>query len=314
MGRVWPRKKSDRSPRAVWAEWERADTAGDADRASALADELLSLTPDSSFNWFHAGMLSKALGRWQESAVRNSRAVELFTAKDAEMFDGDNPAAWNLGIAATALGDWQTARRAWKAYGIDVIPQGDGPIDFDFGMGPIRINPEEPSLPHHVPPNLGTTEVIWCWRRSPAHGVIASVPLPESGHRFRDVLLHDGQPRGSRMNNGREVPVFDELARLEDSGLPTWQAHLVGATRGDLEDLSDVLGPRGLGVDEWSGIRMLCAACSMGSPDTEHTHAPVREDATRLGFAGGEVELRAAIDEWLDAHRHVVILDLELLW
>lgn len=116
------------------------------------------------------------------------------------------------------------------------------------------------------------------------------------------------------MLNGQERAVFDELARLEDSGLPTWQAYVVGATSDDLEVLSDLVGPRGLGVDDWSGIRMLCAECSLGSPDADHTHEPVREDATRLGFAGDETGLRSAIDEWLDAHEHVVLLDLEFLW
>lgn len=312
MSRLWTRRTSGRSPREVWAEWTAADEAGDTTAAVKLAEELLTLTPDSSFTWFHAGMLSKALGRWTESAVRNAKAVELFTAKDAEAFDGENPAAWNLGIAATALGDWVQARQAWHVYGIDV-GDGTGPIDEDFGMGPVRINPD-PAMPHQVVPTLGSTEVVWCWRRSPAHGVIASVPLPESGHRFRDVLLHDGQPRGSRTMNGRELAVLDELSRLEDSGLTTWQAYIVGATSDDLEALSDLVGQRGLGVDEWSGIRMLCAECSLGSPDTGHSHEPVREDATRLGLAGGEDELRQAIDEWLDARRHVVLLGLEFLW
>ena len=116
------------------------------------------------------------------------------------------------------------------------------------------------------------------------------------------------------MLRGQELAVFDELARLEDSGLPTWQAYIVGATSDDLEALSDLVGPRGLGVDEWSGIRMLCAQCSLGSPDAGHTHEPVREDATRLGVAGDDTALRSAIDEWLYARKHVVLLDLEFLW
>ncbi len=300
-----------RGPRQVFSEWEAADEAGDTQAAIALAEELLALTPDSSFSWFHAGLLSKALGRWEESAYRNQRAVELFTSSDAQAFDGENPAAWNLGIAATALGDWRTARNAWRAYGIE-LDESDQPIEGTFGFGPVRINPE-PAIPHQVLDHLGETEVVWCWRRSPAHGVIASVPLPESGHRFRDTLLHDGAPRGTRVLDGRELPVFDELVRLEDSGLPTWQAHVVGAGSDELQALSELLDPRGMGLDEWSGIRMLCAACSLGSPDTGHSHEPIREDAVRLGLAGGENELRSALDEWLDARRHVV-LELELLW
>lgn len=312
MSRRLPRSKGECSPKRVWGEWMAADEAGDTVSAVALADELLTLDPDSSFSWFHAGLLSKALGRWQESAYRNANAVELYTRKDAKAFDGESAAARNLGIAATALGDWEQARAAWRAYGIEV-DDGNGPIDDNFGLCPIRINPE-PAIPHQIVPNLGATAVVWCQRRSPAHGVIASVPLPESGHRFGNVVLHDGQPRGSRMVDGREVPVFDELARLQDSGLPTWQASVVGADDGDVHVLSDLLGSRGLGVDEWSGIRVLCAQCSLGSPDAGHSHGPNREDATRLGFTGEATALRSALDEWLDAHQHVALLDFERLW
>ncbi len=291
-----------------------ADDAGDTARAVAAAEQMLALAPDSSFVWFQAGLLSKALGRWDEAVARNARAVELFTPADAARFEGDNPAAWNLGIAATALGDWAVARRAWRAYGHEGIADGDARVDVDLGLCPVRVNPDEPSLPHQRPPQHGTPEVLWCWRRSPAHAVVASVPLPESGHRFRDVLLHDGAPRGTRMLDGREVSVFDELARLEDSGVPTWQAHVVGAGPDAMAALSDLLGRRRLAVDDWSGMRVLCSACSHGSPDAGHDHEPPAQDATRLGLAGAEPELRAALDEWLDAHPQVAMVDLELVW
>lgn len=129
------------------------------------------------------------LERPRAGAVRRGGAARVRRA---------NPAAWNLGIAATALGDWASARRAWTAYGITGIGDGVEEIDVDFGMAPIRLNPDRASLALEVQPAYGNTEVVWCWRRSPAHAVIASVPLPESGHRFRDVLLHDGEPKGTR--------------------------------------------------------------------------------------------------------------------
>ncbi|ADX74506.1 hypothetical protein Asphe3_34010 [Pseudarthrobacter phenanthrenivorans Sphe3] len=185
--RTWWGLGKRRGPGEVWRDWTAADEAGDAERAAALAAELLELTPRSYFSWFHAGLLSKALGNWAESSERNARALELFTPEDAEAFDGVNPAAWNLGIAATALGDWATARRAWTVYGLDGLGSGTEPIDRDFGLAPVRLNPDKPSLPHQVMPSAGAAEVVWCWRRSPAHAVISNVPLPESGHRFGDV-------------------------------------------------------------------------------------------------------------------------------
>jgi tetratricopeptide (TPR) repeat protein len=299
----------------VWSDWKAADEVGDADRAAVLASELLELTPKSYYSWFQAGLLFKALGNWPESLDRNRQALELFTPKDARDFEGANPAAWNMGIASTALGDWSSARDAWGAYGLDKFQAEAGPIDVDCGMAPVRLNPDQPSLPHQVLFSVGRTEVVWCWRRSPAHAVIASVPLPESGHRFRDTVLHDGEPKGTRRLEGREVSVFDELGRLEESGLPTWQAQIVGATAEDVQALSDLLGQRGLGLDDWSGIRLMCSNCSHGTPQDGHDHIPTTsEDAKRFGLAGHESDLGAVIEAWLAGRHRIDVLNLDLLW
>lgn len=263
--------------------------------------------------WFEAALESKARRDWPATAERNERALALFTEEDAREFGGANPAAWNLGIAATALGDWPTARRAWRAYGID-IAEGTAPIDADFGVAPVRLNPDRPSLPDQALPAYGDTEVVWCWRRSPAHAVISSVPLPASGHRFRDVLLHDGEPKGTRMLGASEVSVFDELDRLETSALPTWQAEVAGAGATDLQELTDLLGSRGMGIDEWSGMRMLCSACSHGSAGPAHEHPPADDAATVLGLAGHELDLEECLDQWLSARAGVEVRDVRLLW
>ncbi|ALV43567.1 hypothetical protein AU252_22295 [Pseudarthrobacter sulfonivorans] len=299
----------------MWSDWKAADEAGDAGLAAALASELVELTPKSYCSWFQAGLLSKAVGNWPESLERNRRALELFTPKDAEEFGGANPAAWNLGIASTVVGDWPSARHAWVAYGLDKFQAEAGPIDVDCGMAPVRLNPDQPSLPHQVLFSAGNTEVVWCWRRSPAHAVIASVPLPESGHRFRDVVLHDGEPKGTRQLDGQDVSVFDELGRLEESGLPTWQAQVVGATGNDFQALSDLLEQRGLGLDGWSGIRLMCSDCSHGAQQNGHDHIPAAsDDVKRLGLAGHESDLDEVIETWLSGRHGIQVLNLDLLW
>lgn len=297
----------------MWTDWTAADEAGETARAVELAAEMLRVAPKSFYAWFHAGLLSKALHQWTDSLERNARALELFTSVEAADFDGVNPAAWNLGIASTALGDWATARRAWDSYGISGMGSGFEPIDTDFGLAPVRLNPDRPSLPHQVLPSVGTTEVVWCWRRSPAHAVIANVPLPQSGHRFRDVVLHDGEPKGIRKIGGQDVAVFDQLQRLEDSGLPTWQAQVAGATADDLEELAGLVEHHGLGADDWSGMRRLCAECSHGTPDEGHHHDPAPTGAALLGLAGAEAELRDIVKSWLDT-RPAASLELTLLW
>src|SRR5262249_40245091 len=124
---------------------------------------------------YNLGLLFKNERQWQESLDYNRRATTIDPKYQA--------AWWNLGIAATALGRWDMARRAWRGFGIEV-PSGDGPIELPCGYGPIRLNPK------------GDAEVVWAYRIDPARAVLASIPFPESKHGWRDVVLNDGAPTG----------------------------------------------------------------------------------------------------------------------
>lgn len=308
MGNAQPRSSQE-----IWADWLSANESGDVERAGVCAEEMTRVLPDSYFAWFEAGLHSKAVQDWAVCAARNERAAALFTSEVAAEFGGANPAAWNLGIAATALADWATARRAWAMYGIGGMAEDTGPIRGDYGQAPIRLNPDRPSLSVQRLPQFGGTEIVWCWRQSPAHAVIQNVPLPESGHRFHDVVLHDGEPKGTRMLGDREVSVFDELAKLSDSGVPTWQAIVTGATSQDISALADLAFDRDLGVDDWSGIQVMCADCSHGNADTRHGHQPTTSGQSMLGLAGSEPELNFCLNEWLPS-RPLIHIDLEVLW
>lgn len=308
------KKAAQRSPKQIWADWLAANEAGDATRAGECAAEMVAAVPGAYSSWFEAGLHAKARREWKQSAEWNTRALDLFGAAESKEFEGANPAAWNLGIAATVLGDWDSARLAWTTYGIEGLTEDSGPIDANYGMAPIRLNPDRPSLALEIPADYGTTEVVWCWRRSPAHAVIASVPLPESGHRFRDVLVHDGEPKGTRRDGDREVSVFDEITKLTDSGIPTWQAQIVGAKDADVAAAGDVFGERGLGADNWSGINLMCSDCSHGSPDDNHHHDRLAEGTTLLGLAGHEDEVAQALQAWQSTRPDVGLVALELLW
>src|SRR5579862_2247995 len=96
--------------------------------------------------WFNRGLIAKFEGRWADSLEFNLRATELDP--------GNEGAWWNLGIAATALADWSTARKAWAGFGIDV-PAGKGPLTMNLGSVPIRICPETKG------------EVVWARRLDP---------------------------------------------------------------------------------------------------------------------------------------------------
>lgn len=212
--------------------------------------------------WFNLGLLHKRRGRWEESFRDNEQAVALNPASEG--------AWWNLGIAATALGRWQRAREAWRACGIDV-PDGDEPPEMDFGLTPIRLRSNE--------------EVVWCRRIDPARAIVMNVPLPESGHRYGDLLLHDGARNGTRLLDGVEVGVFDELARLQPSRFETFVVDVSGISAARAEELLTAARAAGLEGEDWTAnIAPLCQSCSDGHVD--HVHESVQDSPPRtIAFA-----------------------------
>jgi tetratricopeptide (TPR) repeat protein len=234
------------------------------------------LAPRWSVAWFNRGLIAKFERRWPDSLAFNQRAAQLDP--------NDPPAWWNLGIAATVLGDWQTARRAWSSYGINV-PEGD----MNLGAVPIRVSP------------LSHPEVVWCDRLDPARAVIRNIPTPESGRGCGDTVLHDGEPKGSRMNAGHEVPVFDELQLLTLGRLHTFAVRIVAPLEADLSALESASSGEEILVEDWPGsIRWLCRKCSDGSP---HEHCGVEPSAWEpqrlVGVAASSEEAaRSLLNAW----------------
>lgn len=221
--------------------------------ASVAYAAATALSPGWAAPWFNRGLMAKFQRRWRDCLSHTLRATEL---------DPDMPGAWwNLGIAATALGDWTVARRAWWRCGVSV-PLGDGPPDMALGSVPIRIDPE------------GRAEVVWCERLDPARARIKNVPFPESGRGCGDLLLTDGEPRGYRQSGGRQVPVFNELQVLSPSALSTFSVTLTAPDASALSGLEALAGEQGVIIEDWSTVRVLCACCSEGSPEPHEHEEP----------------------------------------
>jgi tetratricopeptide (TPR) repeat protein len=277
---------------------ERANAAYEGGRlreAEALYQQLVQLRPDGDAFHFRLGIVHKYLREWPLSLRHNLRSLELSG-------EHDEGASWNAGIAATAIGDWAQARRQWQACGIDIEP-GEGEIEENFGPIGLRLNPW-----------LGG-ETVFALRIDPARARIANVPLPDSGHRYGDIVLHDGLQVGERHYLGHTVPVFNELERLVPSEFISFCV-FVGADSDEAIEELQSLEIESVGmVEDWTrALRHECLRCSYGIPHRHHRHeagndADWNPDRT-LGIAARtDAAVRGLLEAWIAQAPHSRRLD-----
>lgn len=273
--------------RADWLEADqlneqgrvRAD-AGDWDAALSLYQQAADRVPVFEPAWFNMALVYKRRRQWDQAIDCNERAAALGGA------EGD-PAWWNLGIAATALRRWDTARNAWRRFGIQV-PPGTGELQMDLGPAPVRLDPD------------GRAEVVWGRRIDPARVMVMNVPTPGSGHRWGDVVLHDGAPNGERRARGRVYGVFDELERWQPSAVPTLEVQVTLTDETDAQALADLFDQAGYAAQDWTAsVRQICRQCSEGQPPEHHEHpAPPPAAERRFGLAAPLDQATRLLGDW----------------
>lgn len=278
------------------ALYDRAYAAfneGELQLASNLFAELIAASPPGNHLHYMRGLTHKYLRDWQTSLEHNLQAQQL---ED----EFNEASAWNAGIAATALGNWSEARRQWARCGIN-IPEGEGPIERDFGLVSVRLNP------------WGKGETVFARRIDVVRARLLNVPLPESGHRLFDIVLHDGAPTGERRTRNGTVPVFNALQTLQASDHRTYAVFVRSPSAEAMAELLDMELP-GIGyVEDWTASTVtLCLRCSYGVPhvdatgDTAHETGAASNDDWRIernvGIgAQGKAAVERLLANWVAA-------------
>jgi hypothetical protein len=271
--------------RRVFASWLNQVGLWVDARSKRLGSFFYSLAslidPAFSAPWYNRGLIAKYRRKWEESLRCNQKAVSLNPGNEA--------AWWNFGIAATALHDWPEAWRAWQKYGVQ-LDEGTGEVTLPVASGCARLNPD--------PEAEG--EVVWGERIDPARFVVLNVPLLGSNHRYRDIILNDGAPRGTRENNGEKFDVFNELEVWQASEYKTFEADLEIPSEPAERQLSEICRKYDLGIEDWSTVRMLCAKCSLGDPGPHECAAKTASGVRRnYALAANNIdEVVSALREW----------------
>lgn len=266
-------------------EGQALSGAGDDDGALRKYHAAIALEPGKSASHYNIGLIHKYRNEWQQSLAFNRTASEL----DPE----DEAARWNLAIAATALRDWPTARAAWAAQGIELTGVA-GPIDMDFGVTPVRLNPD------------GEGEVVWARRIDPVRARILNIPYRKSGFRCGDIVLHDGAAVGYRMHGDQQCPVFNVLELFDQSGLETFEVEVDAADETEMAALTKAFEDAGIEMEDWtSNVQVLCRQCSEGVPHDHHDRdieEPAWQVERQLGVAATSWDAAQAVLEAWSAH------------
>ena len=253
-------RKNHRQHKKLHNQAYLAFDAGDLQTAADKFAELAKVHPDNAQYRYMLGLAAKYRMDWALSLQANLAAIAC-----APEFD--EAAHWNAAIAATALHDWQTARQLWAACGIP-LPEGKGEIETDFGTAVLRLNP------------WADGECVYARRIDPCRSRIINVPLPESGYRMGDIVLHDGASTGRRTDGqSGEVLVFNALECWRQSPNQTY-------------------------AEDWtSSISFICLRCSYGTPHNHEHHASAEPGAWQaersFGIATRSLaDAQALLDDW----------------
>jgi hypothetical protein len=273
--------------------WDAADWP----RVATLYERLATDAPDDPRTgawWYDAALAQKFLRNWP-AAYRLGVHAAARADRGAE-----DPAFWNLGIAATILRDWTTARAAWVGYGI-TLPPGEGPIDGDFGRACVRLGADGRSASSPADADgrsasspAGGAEVVWVQRLCPTRARVINVPF-DTSRRYGEVVVHDGEPKGDRVVGNRTYRVFDELTLFEPSELPTLSVTVTAAEPSDLDALGDLLQSHDLGFEPLRHGVVLCKCCSEGSVEQERVPLSGQQ---RCLIAAPPDRAREILDSW----------------
>ena len=150
-------------------------------------------------------------------------------------------------------------RKAWKENGIELKDEL-GPINMNFGMTPVRLNPD-----------LKAGEVVWATRIDPVRAKLDSIPYKESGYKYGDIVLHDGAAEGYRKVGEIEYPVFNALELFESSKFKTSIVTVLISSENDLTELEKIFSKSEHNFEDWTtNVRTLCRQCSEGASHERH--------------------------------------------
>lgn len=213
-------------PEGAGALLEKAigyDDAGDVYNAVKLYKRVIQLAPDLVLPYVRLARIYKNRCEWKSALHYAKKAIAL----DA----GDSQTWWDMGLAASALGKERLCRAVWQKFGVQ---EAQGKV--------IAVQVQ----------HSGIFELFWAQTLDPAKAVLASIPHPDSGLRYRDIVLIDREIVGYQMAGKRKTPVYPALCRLKQSFYQTFTCVLEASSDPSFRILEKLCADAGVGMEIWS--------------------------------------------------------------
>lgn len=210
-------------PQQLFEEAKRYQQLGDVYHAVKLFKRIVKLSPEWVAPYLELGRIYQSRREWKP-AFHYFKKTVAFVPDQREAW-------WSLGIAATALKKDRIARSVWAKFGVQELPRtGEG----------LRLSYN------------GSFEILWMLAQDPAKGHILSIPHPDSGFRYRDVVLYERKAVGYHVVEQRRIPVYQELGVFKRSPYQTFSCLLHHPNPEQIKQLERLCLEAKLGFEVWS--------------------------------------------------------------
>lgn len=207
----------------LFEEARRYEELGDVYHATKLYKRVIKLAPD----WVDAYAALGSIYFWRKEWKPCFHYCKKAVAIQPDLRDS----WWQLGMAAYALKKPRLARSVWAK----------------FGMLEIARQPEGLRLVYN-----NTFEILWMQAVNASAARIMSIPHPDSGFRFRDLVLYNRQLIGHHIVAQKRVPVYDEMGVFKRSPYDTYSCLIHHVTEEQIKQLEKLCYDARLGFEVWS--------------------------------------------------------------
>lgn len=202
---------------------------GDVYNAVKLYRKTIRVSPNFAPSYYQLCKIYKSRKEWKPTLHYGLKTLEL-----TQQY---NDKVWNLvALAAVALNRHQVLRRA--------LPHVSPISKRNTSILPIRIN-----TPYWQ-------EVVWAKPIHPLKAQIVSIPHPDSGRKFGEIVLYDYKANGYRVVETTQYPIHDELQLLKRSFYTTYSLLIPKESSDKLDKLEELCSAENMGFEIWSNLNL----------------------------------------------------------